>query len=292
MNELVANEYFNWILLFLIYLAACLIMLGVGRAAFVIFKTKVKVASELVEKDNLAFSFLYVGYFLGLLMAIGSAVVGPSAGLAADLIAIAVYGLLAIILLNLSSLITDKLLLNKFSVQKEVLQDRNVGTGIIEAANYVAGGLIIFGAVTGESSSMQMGIITAVSYWLLGQIILLITGWIYQKTLPFDVHEHIEKDNAAVGIGFAGALIAIANLIRNGLMGEFSSVNETLVEVGFEAGLGLISIPIVRLIVDKLLLPGQKLTDELINQDKPNAGAGLIEATAYIGGSVLIIWCI
>ena len=292
MNELVANEYFNWILLFLIYLAACLIMLGVGRAAFVIFKTKVKVASELVEKDNLAFSFLYVGYFLGLLMAIGSAVVGPSAGLAADLIAIGVYGLLAIILLNLSSLITDKLLLNKFSVQKEVLQDRNVGTGIIEAANYVAGGLIIFGAVTGESSSMQMGIITAVSYWLLGQIILLITGWIYQKTLPFDVHEHIEKDNAAVGIGFAGALIAIANLIRNGLMGEFSSVNETLVEVGFEAGLGLISIPIVRLIVDKLLLPGQKLTDELINQDKPNAGAGLIEATAYIGGSVLIIWCI
>jgi hypothetical protein len=48
----------------------------------------------------------------------------------------------------------------------------------------------------------------------------------------------------------------------------------------------------MRFITDKILLPGQNLTDEIINQEKPNIGAALVEAFAYIGGSVLITWCL
>jgi hypothetical protein len=48
----------------------------------------------------------------------------------------------------------------------------------------------------------------------------------------------------------------------------------------------------MRLITDKILLPGEKLTDEIINQEHPNVGAALVEAFAYIGGSVLITWCL
>jgi len=51
-------------------------------------------------------------------------------------------------------------------------------------------------------------------------------------------------------------------------------------------------LPVARVLTDKILLPGQKLTDELVNQEKPNIGAGIIEAFAYIGGSVLITWCL
>ena len=35
-----------------------------------------------------------------------------------------------------------------------------------------------------------------------------------------------------------------------------------------------------------------QLTDEIINQEKPNVGAALVEAFAYIGGSVLITWAL
>ena len=93
-----------------------------------------------------------------------------------------------------------------------------------------------------------------------------------------------------MGLGFAGAIISIANLIRYGLMTDFFSWTESLINVGLDVGLGLLFLPVVRLFTDKILLPGRNLTDELINQEHPNIGAGLIEAFAYIGGSVLITY--
>ena len=101
------------------------------------------------------------------------------------------------------------------------------------------------------------------------------------------VHEHIEKDNVAVGIGFAGALVAIANLIRFGIAGDFDGWLPTFTEAGFELALGIVLLPVMRFLTDKILLPGQRLTDEIVNQEKPNIGAAVIEAFAYIGGSVV-----
>ena len=50
---------------------------------------------------------------------------------------------------------------------------------------------------------------------------------------------------------------------------------------------GLLLLPLVRLFADKVLLPGARLTDELV-QDVPNVGAGAIEATTYLAASILI----
>jgi len=70
--------------------------------------------------------------------------------------------------------------------------------------------------------------------------------------------------------------------------------SNTWIEVGeiliLETGIGLLILPVVRFVTDKILLPGQNLTDEIVNQEKPNIGAAIIEAFAYIGGSALIIW--
>jgi uncharacterized membrane protein YjfL (UPF0719 family) len=289
---LVENEWLNSFLLFLIYLSSSLVLLYLGKLVFKAAKSSVRVNQELTEKDNVAFSFAYVGYFAGLILAVGSAISGESTGLVSDLIDMAIFGLLAIVLLNLSSIIIDKITLRQYSVWKEIITDRNVGMGIIEGANYLASGLIIFGAITGESGNVAFGIYTAIAYWAIGQVLILVTAWLYNKITNYDVHEQIEKDNVAAGIGFAAALIAMANLIRNGLMGDFESWNETLLEVGYEAGLGLIFLPIIRTLVDKILLPGRSLSDEIARQDKPNVGAALVEAIGYIGGSVLIVWCI
>ena len=289
---LVENEWLNAFLLFLIYLSASVVLLYIGKLIFKAVKSKIAVTHELITKDNLAFSFAYVGYFAGLILAVGSAVYGASFGLISDLIDMAIYGVLAIVLLNLSSLIMDKITLRRFSVWKEITEDQNVGMGLIEAANYFSAGLIIFGAITGESGNVAFGIYTAIAYWALGQVLILVTAWLYNKITNYDVHAEIEKDNAAAGLGFAAALIAIANLIRNGLMGDFASWNETLLEVAYEAGIGLVFLPIIRTLVDKILLPGRSLSDEIARQDKPNVGAALVEAIGYIGGSVLIVWCI
>lgn len=270
----------------LVYLAACFILFLLGKWAYQLFHRKVNVQHELVEKDNFAFAIAHVGYFIGLLLAIGSAVVGPSSGLVQDLIDIFLYGIIAIVLLNLSVFINDALVFRRFSMYKEIVEDRNAGTGVIEAANSIATGLIIMGAVSGEGG----GVVTALAFWGIGQVLLMLTGWVYNLIVPYDVHDYIEKDNIPVGLAFAGAIISIGNLIRYGLMTDFFSWTESLINVGLDVGLGLLFLPVVRLFADKILLPGRNLTDELINQEHPNIGAGLIEAFAYIGGSVLITY--
>jgi len=276
-----------------IYIAVGFVIFLIGKIVYQLFNRGFSVKDELVEKDNLAFAFAHVGYFIGLLIVIGAAIIGPSDGLVYDVIDISIYGILGIVLLNISILINDKVILRKFSIKKEIITDRNLGTGIIEGAVAIASGLIIFGAVTGETEyGWGFSILSAVVFWAAGLVAMFIISLVYQAITPYDVHDHIEKDNVAVGIGFAGVLIAVANLIRYGLYGDFEGWGYTFAEAGFELLLGIILLPVMRFITDKILLPGQKLTDEIINQEKPNIGAALIEAFAYIGGSVLITWCL
>jgi uncharacterized membrane protein YjfL (UPF0719 family) len=289
---LVSHEWLNDLLLFAIYLSSALALLYIGKVVFRLLHPRLNINNELVESDNFAFSIAYTGYFAGLLMAIGSAIYGESNGLLTDLEDMAIYGLLAIVLLNLSSIIIDRITLRQFSIWKEIIEDRNAGMGIIEGANYFASGLIIFGAITGESADLAFGLFTALAYWTLGQLLIILATAIYDKAMPYSLHDEIEKDNNAAGLAFAGLIIAVANLIRHGLMGDFAAWDETLIEVAYESGIGLVVLPIIRMLVDKILVPGRKLSDEIAAQEKPNVGAGLIEAFAYIGGSVLIIWCI
>ncbi|MDC1068373.1 DUF350 domain-containing protein [Candidatus Kapabacteria bacterium] len=274
------------------YMAMAFLLFLVGKFVYGILHKKINVKHQLVEEDNFAFAIAHTGYFIGLLLAIGAAIQGDSYGLLIDLQEIAIWGLFSIILLNLSVIINDKIILRKFSVYKEIIEDKNEGTGVIEAASMISSGLIIFGAVSGEAHDLVSGITQATVFWLIGQFGILLVSIVYQWSTPYDIHEHIEKDNVAVGLGFAGAIIAIGNLIRYGIEGEFISWADSLIFVGFDLFLGLMFLPVIRYLTDKILLPGQDITDELINQEKPNVGAGLIEAFAYIGGSILITWCL
>ena len=285
-------DYLDGIITSLVYLAASFILFFIGKVAYQLFHPKVKVADELVEKDNFAFSVAYVGYYIGLVFAIGGAIYGESNGLWLDLMDIGVYGILTIILLNLSILINDKILLSGFSVKKEILEDQNAGTGVIEGANAIATGMIVLGAIHGEGYGFGGPIVTGVLYWALGQVLLIIASRVYYAITPYNVQAEIEKDNVAAGIGLAGAIIAIGNLIRFALMHDFDSWIITLEDVGIDVAIGLIFLPIARFLTDKILLPGQNLTDEIVNQEKPNVGAALVEAFAYVGGSVLITWAL
>ncbi len=275
-----------------VYIALTFAIFFIGKMVYQLLHPSFNLKEELVKKDNLAFALSNVGYYAGLLIAIGGAIVGPSKGLINDMIEIGVYGVLAIILLNISIFISDKLILSRFSVRKEIIEDQNEGTGVVEGAVSVASGLIIFGAVTGESTSLAFGILTAVVFWLVGQIALVLITYVYNTITPYNIHEHIEKDNVAVGVGFAGAIIAIGNLICFGISGTFEGWLDTLMGAGLEIVVGIILLPIMRFVTDKILFPGERLTDEIVNQEKPNIGAAIIEAFAYISGSVLITWCL
>lgn len=277
---------FNELLNSAIYFVASLILIFIGRVVYKLFHPKLNTRYELLEKDNLAFSFSYVGYFVGLLLAIGSALLGEHVSLEADLLAIAIYGLGAIFLLNISTIINEYVIFNKFKVSKEILEDQNSGTGIIEAANYIATGLIILGASKGADENLMI-----VVYWAIAQVALILSSFVYNIITPYNIHTEIEKDNIAVGLGYAGSLVGIAIVLSYAVSFSYDSLSETFVTTGILLLIALITLPVTRLITDKVILPGYDLKVELVEQSKPNIGAGLIEAMAYISSALLITWC-
>lgn len=281
-------QYIDNVLTFIVYLLVCFALFFIGKLVYGLVNKNINIKEELVVKDNFAFSLAQLGYYSGLLLSIGGAILGPSSGLVSDLIDIAIYGGISIVLLNISLIINDKIILHSFCVEKEIVDDQNAGTGVIEGASALSNGLIILGAVYGEGG----GIDTALAFWGLSQVILILVAKLYSLMLPYDVHKLVEEDNVAAGISFAGVLIAISNLIRNATMMDFDSWTGSFIEIGIEVAIGLAFLPIARFLTDKILLPGSSLTHEISRQDKPNSGAALIEAFAYIGGSVLITWCL
>ncbi len=272
----------------LIYLAATFFIFFLGKIIYDIIHPRFNLKKELVEKDNFALSLAVTGYYLGLIFALGGVLVGESAGWINDLIDIVIYGFLGIILLNISNFINDKLILSKFDNTKEIIEDQNSGTGIIEGANHIANGLILYGALSGEGGGLD----TALIFWALGQLALILVTYIYDFITPYKLHEEIEKDNVAVGTAFAGVLIALGNIIKVGLEGDFISWYENLSTFAYFLLFGIILLPLLRWLTDVILLPGRKLTDELVNQEKPNVGAGLIEAFTYVAVSFLLGWVV
>ncbi len=275
------------IIMGIIYLVSVFILFFIGKLIYDKSNRHFKLREELVKKDNFALALAVFGYYFGLVIAMGGVLSGESQGLVSDLIDIFFYGIISILLLNLSIFINDKVVLYNFKNVKEIIEDQNAGTGIIEAANHIAVGLIIYGAMSGHGD-----LITAAAFWILGQLVLILASIVYAKMLSFNIHEEIERDNVAVGVAFAGMIIGIGNIIRIGSMGDFISWYDNL-SVFFSFVLfGLILLPILRFVTDKLLLPGEKLTDELVNQEKPNIGAGTLEAFSYIGASFLLGWVV
>jgi uncharacterized membrane protein YjfL (UPF0719 family) len=272
----------------LAYLSMALILFVVGKTVFDLFNRRFGLKEELVERDNLALAISMSGYFMGLTMALGGALSGVSISLARDLMDIAIYGIAAIALLNLSYWINDWCILTRSNIQQELVQDQNCGVGLITAANHVAMGLILYGLLSGEGG----GLLTLAVFWALAQLVLILAAKFYDFMAPYDVQEALAQNNVAVGAAYAGMLLSIGNVIRFAVQGNFSGWASGLISFSVIVLFGLVALPIVRWVTDRLILPGKRLTEELVRQDQPNIGAGVIEGTIYISMSYLIGWCI
>ena len=266
-----------------VYLAVVLVLLAVGKWAYDALHRRFALRVELLEKDNLALAVTVAGYYLGLVIVLGGVVSGPaSVSLLDDVIGLVIYGGLAVALLNLSAWVNDRLVFSRFDNEREIVEDRNVGVGILEGGNYVAVGLITAGAMSGEG-----GMASGLAFWVTGLAALVVAGVLYDRITSYDLHDQIEGGNVAVAVAFAGVLVGFGNVIRLAGEGDFVSWNESLTEFGYYLVVGLVLLPLVRLFADKVLLPGARLADELV-KERPNLGAGVIEGVTYLAASMLI----
>ena len=281
-----------------VYILEAFVLLWIAKFAYTRLYRRVELNAELFTRDNQALAVSTVGYYFGILIAFGGAISGESQGLRTDVVMIGIYGLSAIVLMLLASFMCEKILLPTFKNSKEVVEDRNLGVGFVEAGVYIANGLIILGATEGDAGgaspaasigALGSGMVVLLAFWLLAQVVLVIAGRLYELVTPHRLLEELERDNAAVGLAFGGALIGIGNIISVAVGGDFAGWTNSLLQFAVYVVFGFIMLFLVHKFTDILLAPGVKLADEQ-TQEHPNIGAGLLEAFGYIGASILIVW--
>ena len=236
-------------------------------------------AKELTGHDNKAVALSFAGYIYGVgLILFGVITNGGEesvASLSTNIISVVGWGTGGILFLILARLINDNILLRNFCNTKELVEDRNVGTGAVECGSFIGSALIIHAALTGEDRGLVAGIVSTVIYFIMGQIGFLIFGFLYGKTLRFDLHDEIEKDNVSAGVSFGFNLVAIG-LLLSGFIKHSDSITGFFIWLIFTAFLLFSS----RYLVDKFILPGD-LLDEEISRDH-NWGASLVEGASAI----------
>lgn len=295
----------------LIYSIAAVLVTGslllIGRAAYAWF-ARFDVEHELTEADNPALGTALFGYLGGLiivlvaLLASDGAPSDDPAGLAWDLGELAIYGLLAIGLLKLSGVINDRFILHRFENKKELVTDRNVGAGAVLCGSYLASGLILAGALGGRVdlellpdeltrlSLIGHELLIGLAWFGIGQVALILFGYVYQLGHGTSVLAAIEEDyevdgvqhggNAAAGIAFGGNLVALGLVMYGGARHDFEGWTDGLITLSVAIGLGMVLLPLWRIFTDQVMLSRADLNKEIYTDR--NVNAALLEIASVL----------
>lgn len=305
----------------LVYSASALLiaagLLLVARVAYSAL-ARFDVEHELTEADNPAVGPALFGYLggvsivlAGLLGTEGASLEDPT-GIAWDLAELFGWGLLAIVLLKLSGWLNDKLILRGFENKKELVEDRNLGVGVTLGGSYIASGLVLAGALTGtvapevlptDASRLDRllhELMSAGTFFALGQVALIVFGQIYRFIQPTDVFKAIEEDyvvdgvhhggNAAAGIAFGGNLAALGLVLFGAARADFTGWVDNLATFGIVTGVGLVLLPLWRFFVDHVMLGKADLAKE-IYEDR-NCNAALLETASVIGMAMVLVFVV
>ncbi len=244
---------------------------------------------EIEEKSNAAVGFRRAGLYLAFAVALAGSLRGRSLGFMTDILWLLVDSALITLFLFACREINDRVMLPNINNDDEA-QKGNVAVGLVEFGMYLATGLILNGAFFGESADMVIGIVSALAFFALGQVVLLACGLCYEMILSFDIKAEIAKGNAAAGLALGGMLVALGIILRNSVSGPFVGWVPDLVSFGMSAAFGILMLLIFKKFTDIFLLPGAELSVEVARDHNVAALAlteGVVIAIAVVVSNVV-----
>lgn len=242
---------------------------------------------ELFVRDNVAVAISLVGFYLGIVMALAGVLDKQGDNWREKLLYLGGYGIGVIALMLIGAWLGNQLIMQRCDCAREVQEEQNIGAASVEAGIHIANGLILSTAMGGESGTWLVGVVC----WLIGWGALALVSFTYPYVAAYNVFGEIRKrNNPAVGVAFAGLLVATGNVVRIAFDPEFESWQQSMPQYVLVLALCLIALAAIRWLADFVLVPGVKISDEIVHQAVPNLGAGLLEAFAYVAGSFLIAW--
>ncbi len=285
-----------------------LVFVALGLVVLILAKlardavTRYRIDQEVVQKQNAAEALRLSGYFLGVILVLLGALYQPlllvgDGGLGFNLdywqevLRVFIYALAGIVALNLVRPLMDRVILYKFRVEDEIIEEQNVGTGAAEFGLYVATGLLIAGAVAGEGANSELtAALATLAFFGMGLAFLIVFSIFYEFTTSHDIHAEIEGNNNAVGIAFGGNLIAIGLVMFKAVFGDFVGWGESIAAFLTLGIIGFVLLYVLRLLIDLLLLPTVKVSDAL--GAGRNIGVAFVESSVVIASALILFMAI
>ncbi len=240
-----------------------------------------------IDDGNVAVGLRRSGLYLGIAIALSGALGGASRGILLDLIQLIIDGLIITGFMFSSRFINDFFMLGNINNDKECIKTfdlangtkvvGNTAVGMVEAGMYIATGFILNGAISGTGGTFVQSLVSAILFFIVGQMTLLIFGLFYELITPFNVREEIKKNNLAAGIGLGGILIALGIILMASISGPFTGWVNDLTSFGVYALFGIIMLLVFRIVVDKLLLPTTNIATE-VKEDQNVAALVVVES--------------
>jgi uncharacterized membrane protein YjfL (UPF0719 family) len=230
---------------------------------------------QLFVKDNPAVGIAAAGYYIGILIALTGVLAGPSLGWKIDMRDCAVYGIVAILFQNIASWSADKFILREFNIDEELIRDKNKGTAWTLFGIYFATGMVVRGSIMGGTSEIGSGLVSSLVYFILSQLVLILSSYFYRFITAYDFHKEIEDDNVAAGLAFGGFVSAVGVII-----GHASGDSLTLFDIAMFFSWTIIGFLFLWgtecIVVKYILVPGHKVSKEIQADRNENAAWMLV----------------
>ena len=249
------------------------------------FTTPYSTFSEIIDKKNLALGISVVGFISANAIIYSAVLTGPSQGLQTDLLEVGQYTVLGMVLLLVSRLINDKILLHSFCNHRQIIAKQSIAVGLAQASCYITSALVIGGALTGEGDFAS-----ALVFYSLGQLLLVLFAKTYDLFTKFSLLQELEKGNIAAATSFAATTIALGIILLHALAGEFVSWQSSITLFIRDALLAFVVLPVVRLLVDKLLIPSVNI-DCAIKKEH-NVAVALLEGSVAVSVALVIFFAL
>lgn len=245
--------------------------------------TPYHLVEELAKRDNFAVGISLGGYFLATAIIFVGVVSGPSRGLLLDVVTVIAYSAVGLIFLNVSRWCLDKLVFHKFCDITAIVENQNCGMAAVRFGAYLATGMIAGASLYGQGG----GIHTAVAFFLLGQLALLLFARIYDWLTPYDLQEEVQAGNFAAGVAFGGTLVALGLIVAKSVSGDFVGWGSNLLRFAEISITGIVVLKLIRVFMDRMVLTGHDLNTE-IAEDR-NLAAGFVEMCVSISFALVLV---
>ncbi|HVE79040.1 MAG TPA: DUF350 domain-containing protein [Gemmatimonadaceae bacterium] len=211
------------------------------------------------ERSHLPSALRRAGIYIAIPTALYGLLRSPEAGYRADVVGAALNGGVLTALLLLGGRVGERVLLPR-RPRADAGRPRSLAEAIVEAAAFIATGIIAQGAFSGTGGSL----LSAIAFFVLGEAALLGVVRLYEGLSRIPVRTEVRAGNSAAALLVGGMLVSYSLVLSSAVAGDFTGWLPDLQHFAWGALKGTVIVVAALWPIDGLFLPNTDLKTEVV----------------------------